>query len=54
MLLTFTVNTNVLLSSVFFKADLMRGNLVIGCLSFGVWVKEGKKNCLVYSYVPSI
>ena len=38
------MNTNVLLSSVFFMVDLVRENLMIGCLCFSVWVKEGKKN----------
>ena len=37
------MNTNVLLSSVFFMVDLGRENLMIGCLCFSVWVKEGKK-----------
>ena len=45
--MTFTVNTNVLLSSVFFMAELVRGNLVIGYLCFGVWVKEGEKKTTV-------
>ena len=37
------MNTNVLLSSVFVMVDLVRENLMIGCLCFSVWVKEGKK-----------
>ena len=37
------MNTNVLLSSVFFMVDLVRENLMIGCLCFSVWVKEGEK-----------